>query len=398
MDFEMLNNLVPENNPEPKKQIDKKKLKRIIIIALTIVVLITMIILYITNVKVRDFFDKYIFRKEVYENNLTKIELTEDDNNHVYAFSKNIVVLNKNTLDIYNSSGKKESTLNVEITNPLFASEDKFLVIADNKGQKLYVISDNNIIWQESVVGDIINVTVNKNGYVSVIVNNTGYKTEILTYDANGKFLFKKALAVNYAIDVSISEDNKYLAIAEANFSGTLIQSSIEIISIEKAVSNENNSYNYKSEANKLIVNIEYQEKNRLLCMYDDSVHIIENNNDRELMKYNYKNTLFLDINLDSTIAHIEKISTDSLNSDSEIKFTNIINNSTNSYKIGGIPKSACSYKGITAVNLGSEVVFVKTSGWLAKRYKSSQEIQNIVLANGIAGIVYKNKIEIVKL
>lgn len=398
MDFEMLNNLVPENNPEPKKQIDKKKLKRIIIIALTIVVLITMIILYITNVKVRDFFDKYIFRKEVYENNLTKIELTEDDNNHVYAFSKNIVVLNKNTLDIYNSSGKKENSLNIEIANPLFVSEDKFLVIAESNGQKLYVISDNNILWQESVTGDIINITVNKNGYVSVVVNNTGYRTEVMTYDSNGKFLFKKALAVNYAIDVSISEDNKYLAIAEANFSGTLIQSSVEIISIEKAIGNENDSYNYKAEANKLIVNIEYQEKNRLLCMYDDSVHIIENNNDKELIKYDYKNTLFIDINLNSTIAHIEKISTDSLTSNSEIKFTNIINNSTNSYEIGGIPKSVCSYKGITAINLGSEVVFVRTSGWLSKRYRSSQEIQNIILANGIAGIVYKNKIEIVKL
>ncbi len=394
----MLNNLVPENNPEPKKQLDKKKLKIVIIVTSIVIFITAMIVLYITNVKVRDFFDKYIFRKEVYENNLPKIDLTEDDNNYSYAFGKNIVVLNKHTLNIYNSSGKKENSLNVEIANPIFISVDKFLVIAETNGQKLYVISDNNILWQESVTGDIINITVNKNGYVSVVVNNTGYKTEVITYDSNGKFLFKKALAVNYAVDVSISEDNKYLAIAEANFSGTLIQSSIEIISIEKAIANENDSYTYKAEANKLIVNVEYQEKNRLLCMYDDSIHIIENNNDKELIKYDYKNTLFMDINLNSTIAHIEKISTDSLVSNSEIKFTNIINNSTNSYEIGGIPKSVCSYKDITAINLGAEVVFVKTSGWLSKRYKSSQEVQNIILANGIAGIVYKNKIEIVKL
>lgn len=394
MDFEMLNNLVPENNPEPKKQLDKKKLKRIIIIVSILLFIILMTVLYVTNVKVRDFFDKYIFRKEVYENNLTKIELTEDDNNYVYAFNKNIVVLNKNTLNIYNSSGKKENSLNVEITNPIFASKDKFLVVAESKGQKLYVISDDNILWQESIDGDITNVSVNKNGYVSVIVSNTGYKTEIITYGATGNKLITKFLATSYAIDVAISEDNKHLAIAETNFTGTLLKSKVSIISIEK----QEDEYTYEAEANKLIVNIEYQEKNRLLCMYDDSVHIIENNNDKEIISYDYKNTLFLDINLNSTIAHIEKISTDSLNSNSEIKFTNIINNSTNSYEIGGIPKSICSYKGITAINLGSEVVFVKTSGWLAKRYKSSQEIQSIVLANGIAGIVYKNKIEIVKL
>lgn len=394
MDFEMLNNLVPENNPEPEKQLDRKKLKRIIIISAIVLFIIVMIVLYVKNVKVRDFFDKYLFRKEVYENNLNSIALTEDDNNYTYAFSKNIVVLNKNTLTIYNSSGKKEHSLNIEITNPLFASSDKFLVIAESNGQKLYVISDNNILWQESIDGDITNITVNKNGYVSVIVSNTGYKTEIITYNANGNKLITKFLATSYAIDVAISEDNKYLAIAETNFSGTLIKSKVSIISIEK----QENEYTYEAEANKLIVNIEYQEKNRLVCMYDDSIHIIENNNDKELITYDYKNTLFLDINLNSTIAHIEKISTNSLNSNLVVKFTNIINNSTNSYEIGGIPKSVCSYKGITAINLGSEVVFVKTSGWLAKRYKSSQEIQNIILANGIAGIVYKNKIEIVKL
>lgn len=394
MDFEMLNNLVPENNPEPKKQLDIKKLKRIIIIVAIIVFIIIMTVLYVRNIKVRDFLDKYLFRKEVYENNLNSITLTEDDNNYSYAYNKNIVVLNNNTLDIYNSTGRKENSLNIEIANPIFDADNKFLAIAEANGQKLYVVSDDNILWQVNVEGDIINVTINKNGYVAVIVNNTGYKTEIITYDPNGNELFTQLLAVSYAIDASISDDNKYLAIAEANFSGTLIQSKISVISIQE----QKSEYTYEAEANKLIINVEYQEKNRLVCMYDDSVHVIENNNDKEIVKYDSQNTLFLDINLNSTIAHIEKISSGALNLNSEIKFTNIINNSTNSYELEGVPKSICSYRGITAINLGSEVAFVKTSGWLAKRYKSTQEIQNIILANGIAGIVYKNKIEIVKL
>lgn len=394
MDFEMLNNLVPENNPEPKKQLDIKKLKRIVIIVAIIVFIILMTVLYVRNIKVRDFLDKYLFRKEVYENNLNSITLTEDDNNYSYAYNKNIVVLNNNTLDIYNSSGRKENSLNIEIANPIFDADNKYLAIAEANGQKLYVVSDDNILWQVNVEGDIINVTINKNGYVAVIVNNTGYKTEIITYDPNGNELFTQLLAVSYAIDASISDDNKYLAIAEANFSGTLIQSKISVISIQE----QKSEYTYEAEANKLIINVEYQEKNRLVCMYDDSVHVIENNNDKEIVKYDSQNTLFLDINLNSTIAHIEKISSGALNLNSEIKFTNIINNSTNSYELEGVPKSICSYRGITAINLGSEVAFVKTSGWLAKRYKSTQEIQNIILANGIAGIVYKNKIEIVKL
>lgn len=393
MDFYMLNNL--ENNKKsPKKQLNKKKVMKLLIIVISILLIFTMIILYIKNSSVREFFDKYIFRKEVYENNLDVISLNEEDNNYTYAFDKNIVVLNANVLDIYNSSGKKEDSLNVEITTPMFDANGDFLVIAEENGHKLYVISNNNVLWQKNVDGEIINVTVNKNGYVAVILSNTSYKTIITTFDSSGNILFNNFLATKYAIDVAISEDNKYLAIAETNFSGTLIQSNIEIISIEE----QKNIYDYKSESNKMIINIEYQEKNKLVCMYDDSIHIIENNNDIEFMKYDYKNTLFMDVNLTSHIAQIEKISSGLLNSNSQIKFTNIINNTENSYEIGGIPKNIYSYKDITAVNLGTEAIFVKTNGLLSKRYKSTQEIKDIVLTNNIAGIVYKNKIEIVKL
>lgn len=394
MDFYMLNNLGTNKEKKPKKQLNKKKLIKTIVGIFAILLIVVMTILYVKNEKVRNFFDVYIFRKEIYENNLDTIYLTEEDANYSYAFDKNIVVLNKNNLDIYNSSAKKEYNLNVEITNPIFDANSKYLVIAEHKGQKIYVIYDNNILWQKNVEGNISNITINKNGYVVAVISDTSYKTVIITYDSSGNELFKKYLATTYAIDVSVSEDNKYVAIAEADFSGTLIKSKVEIISVEEKA--EKNIYNV--DTNKLIINIEYQEKNKLVCMYDNSIHIIENDNDTELLKYDSNNILFVDINFNSNIAQIEKISSGWLNSNSIIKFTNIVHSNSSSYELGGIPKAIYSYRDITAVNLGTEVMFIKTNGWLVKRYKSNQEIQNIILTDSIAGIVYKNKIEIVKL
>lgn len=394
MDFNMLNNLGADNEQKPLKQINRKKLMKTIGIIIIVLLIITMIILYVKNVKVREFFDKYIFRKEVYENNLDSIALTEEDNNYSYAFSKYIVVLNNNVLDMYNSSGKKEHSLAVEISNPIFDSNDKYLVIAEKNGQKIYVVADNNILWQSGVKGNIENITINKNGYVSVVTSDISYKTAVITYDSLGNELFTQYLAATYAIDIAISEDNKFLAIAQANFSGSLIQSSIEIISIEK----KEKEYTYNAESNKLIINIEYQDKNKLICMYDNCVHIIENNESKELTTYDYKDTLFVDINLKDTIAQIQKTSSSIFDSNSEIKFTNISNNTSNTYELGGTPKAIYSCGDITAVNLGTEAIFVKTNGWLSKRYKSNQEIQNIIITQNMAGIVYKNKIEIIKL
>lgn len=394
MDFYMLNNFGTTNEQKPRKPIDRKKLIKILSITSAVLIILAFVILYINNIKFREFFDKYIFGKEVYENNLDTITLQEEDTNYSYAFEKTIAVLSKNTLKLYNSSGKEEHSLSVEISNPIFGANGKYLVVAENKGQKVYLVADNNIIWQKDVEGDITKVEVNKNGYVAIVISNTSYKSEILVYDLNGNEIFNRYLALDYAIDTSISEDNKYIAIAKANFTGTLIQSSIEIFLIET----KNNEFNYQAESNKLIVNIEYQEKNKLVCMYDDSIHIIENNNDKELMKYDSKNTLFMGINLDSSVAQIDKISSGLFDSNSSVKFTNISTNVSNSYELGGVPKTMYSYKDIVAVNLGTEVTFVKTNGWLSKRYKSTREVQNIILTNSIAGIVYKNKIEIVKL
>ena len=63
-----------------------------------------------------------------------------------------------------------------------------------------------------------------------------------------------------------------------------------------------------------------------------------------------------------------------------------------------GVAKSVASYDNIIAINLGSEVDFINTNGWLVKRYTSRQEIRNIVICDGIAGVIYRDKIELINL
>ena len=76
----------------------------------------------------------------------------------------------------------------------------------------------------------------------------------------------------------------------------------------------------------------------------------------------------------------------------------NITNQKETTYTMEGIAKSVASHDNIIAVNLGSEVHFINTNGWLVKRYISSQEVRNIVICDGLAGIIYRDKIELVNL
>lgn len=383
-----------------EKKVNKKKTVILTIIIVFIVIAIITIGLYSTNDKAREWIDKNIFRKEVLQDKVATIDLKENQDSNIYAFNKYIGILNKTKFSIYNSTGSQEKTLDLQISNPIWGSANRFLAIAENKGKKVYLISDKDIAWEAEVEGNISQVHVNKNGYVAVVIVDTSYKTVIKTYNPQGKELFNTYLSSTRAVDVSISNDNKYLAIAEVDTSGTMIQSSIKVISIDKASTDPTNSLEntYKGEENKLITNIKYQNKNKLVCMYTDSIHQIENGEDITLIDNQNKKVIFQSVNLVNRACSIEEKSSGLFTADSLVNIVNIENHEIKQYTASSVTKELYTYGNIIAINLGTEVEFISTDGWLVKRYVANQEITNIVVSDSIAGIIYRDKIEIINL
>lgn len=389
-----------ETGNENKKKLNKSKIIKLIIFVLVITAIVTLTILYRNNENVRNFLDKYIFRKEVQSANLVKIDLETNKSAGVYAYEKYILVLEQNSLDFYNRFGNKDGNLDIQISTPLFASKGNYLCVAEKNGQKLYCIQNKNIVWQKDIEGEIKGININKNGYVSVIVSGTSYKSIIEIYDNNGKELFKRGLSTTTVIDTDISADNKYLAIAETNFSGVLIQSTIEIVSMENAAKKPDDAIVYKYDANSdnLVTNIEYQKDN-LVCMYDKYIDIIKNKNVTKVFDYTSEDVLFAGINLNSKIIKVLRKSKGFLGKEFQMKIIDT-NNPSNEivYEIEQNPKGIYVSDNIICINLGTEVLFVNSTGWLMKRYKSSQEVQNIVFNSNIAGIISKNRIELISL
>lgn len=382
-----------------KKRINKRKLVISIVIILVLILFLVVVILYNANSDIRYWIDKNILNKEVLQNNTTTIDL-EDENSKVYAFNSHIGVLSKNKFDIYNSSGNSEAQLNMEITNPIFNSSNRFLAVGENEGQKLYVVEDKEIAWETKIEGNISQIHINKNGYVAVVITGTSHKSVISVYDTEGKNLFNKYLASTRVVDVSISNDNKYLALAEIDTSGTVIQSYVQIISIEKAQTDPNNSQikTYTGKANSLITNIKYQDKDKLVCMYDDSIHVISDDKDEILSDNTNKKISFSSIDLSNNIVNIEEQSSGLFTADSIVNIINTDSKSVNTYTAEDVAKEIYTYEDIIALNLGAKVEFINTSGWLVKRYIANQEITNMVVSNSIAGIVYRDKVEIINL
>ena len=290
-------------DPETQK-LSKKRIILTVLVALIIIALITVISLYANNRNVRDWIDINIFKKEKTQNNLPSIELEDESNVNICAFSKYIGILDKNNFKIYGNSGSKEKELTLEISKPLFSKNDRYLVVAEDGGKKLYLIADKDIVWERDIEGEIQQVTVNKNGYVAVTIVNTSVKTVIQLFDSQGNSLFKTILATTRSVASSISDDNKYLAIARVDTTGTMVQSSIQIMTINDAKNNNGDSTKkeYNGDKDELITNIKYQDKNKLVCMYNDKIKVIKADGTEDVLQdFNNKKISFSTIELSNS-------------------------------------------------------------------------------------------------
>lgn len=387
--------------PETKsKKINAKKIILSIAISILVVVIIVVVALYITNSEFRNWIDIEILRKEISQDKVTTIELNEGEASSIYAFNKYIGILSKNKLSLYGSIGQEESNIEIQITNPLFDSANRFLVIGESNGQKFYVIEDKEVAWDSEIEGNISKVYVNKNGYVAVIISGTSHKSVIQVFDPTGTALFKKYLPSTVAVDVSISNDNKYLAIAEIDTSGTVIQSNIRIISIEMTKTDPSNSEvnNYKSEQNRLIVNIDYQDRAKIVCMYTDGINIIENDQESVIFENANKKITAQSIDLEKCFITVQEESAGIFSANSIINIIDVESRNTQNYTVDTSIKQIYTKGNIIALNLGTEVEFINTGGWLVKRYIANQEVTNVTLSDNIAGIVYRDKVEIINL
>lgn len=363
-----------------------------IIFAIAIIIVIS---LYIANTNVRDWMDKYILGKDVIEENLPTIML-DNENINVYSYDNHIVVLSENKLVIYDSAGKEETTINVNITTPIFESNGKYLLVADKNGKNIYLIYNDTLQWQKEMEGNISKITVNKDGAVGVVITGTTHKSVIVMYGITGDEEFKIYLSTTIAMDISISEDSKYLSFAEINTSGTIINSVIKTVSVDKAKNAPTEAiiYSYEQEKNNLVVNIEYN-KNILVCQYDNSVYIFKDGSSEKIIDINNK-IVFLDINLNGYISYIEETSSGILTSDYELKILNVDNKKENIYLLDSMPKSLYCSNNIIGINKGNEIEFVNHSGWLLKKFTSRQSFKGVILGDSVVGIVYKDRIEII--
>lgn len=312
---------------------------KIITISLILAILVIILAIYVTNKEFRNFIDNKLFNKQLTENTLDFIELNSDDNPTCFAYDNYIGVLAKSTLFIYNNKGNVENTLSINVSVPIINTNGKYIVISEKDGNKFFVVNSSSLLWQGNIDGKINKISINPNGYVSIIASNSTYTSIVITFDNNGNELFKHFLPSTYAMISSISNNNDYLAIGEVNYSGTVIKSNIRIMSMDTAKL----VYNFSAPDNETILNINYIDKNTAICAFSGSVYEVTPTAGTKIYDIN-DNTLFSNIDMQNTLALIEKQSSGLFSYEYQLKLKNLNSNNENLYILNSsVPKKVVS-------------------------------------------------------
>lgn len=146
-----------------------------------------------------------------------------------------------------------------------------------------------------------------------------------------------------------------------------------------------------------MIINIKYQEKNNLVCVYDDTIDVINKENKQKVLDIDDK-TSFVSGDLKNRICYIKEEKNGIFDLKSTLNIVNTQNSQTYTYNFEEVAKEMYAKENVIGINIGTEIYFINTNGILIKKYVSKQEITNVILSNNIALVIYKDRIEIVSL
>lgn len=327
----------------------------------------------------------------IYKENISQIET-----------GNKILVLTNNDLELYGEETTSEYSQKMVTTGVIANSCEEYMVVIIKDTNTICLFKEAELLWEKNLNWTILNASVNKNGYVTIIYSQSGYRSSIKIFKPSGEELFTTHLGSTYALDVEMSNDNKTLYIAEVDTEGIKIKSNIKIIEIAEVESTINASPKTQivfSRIDTVIIDIEYTNANKLLVLRESGIDAIEDKKEaKSISEFEIKNTLFSSVKTANYPVVIEKNSTGIFTNETSLKVFK--NDEVIEVKLEKTPQNMDTMQDVIALNLGDEVIFFNMNGKIIKRYDLERQLVSVKLYNKakFAALIFRDRIELIKL
>ena len=384
---------------EKKRKEEKSNIINAIIFAILFVMIVALSIATYIKTKNIDIFkeckflEKYICESLKKDDEKIYFELNFDlsDKPKVTVYKGIIAMCSKESLKIYNSNGELKTNIDINYKTPIVKSSGNYLVVANMDGREVMFFEGFKKKWEKNQDGNIINIDLNKNGYVVVVHKGQNILSEATVYNRNGEECLVKGKASNYIIDAKLSNNNKEVVLNCIDTSGIKLNSIFEFIDI-----NGKSTQTVVSHEDKLFLDTKFA-KDYFVALTGEEV-ICYGLSNEELWRKNLNNKVYCFNVCDDKYIVIDMESgqiKDNLYRDStQVKILNIKGNDVNTIKVDNIVKNIAVYDDIIALNLGKEIALYTSKGRYLKTVTSKIEVDKVEFINkGTIVLLTKNNL-----
>ncbi|MCX7748656.1 MAG: DUF5711 family protein [Clostridia bacterium] len=286
-----------------------------------------------------------------------------------------IVKCNKDSIRGLDKSGQEKWVVPIFANKPIVKEAGAYLVVADMGGRDIAVLKGKEKRWNKKVENNIINVDVNKNGYVSVVQEEKGSKGAVTVYDPAGNEVFIRGKAENYILSALVSSDRQVL-INCIDASGITINTNFEFTDIfGKPFANI-------QKENMIYPSIWYMGEG-FFAVNDTSISYFDKDRNEKWKKEHkeiYTSTTVLDKYAVIAVKDQEKKGL--FKSKTKVIVYTADGEEKASQWVDEPVKNMYAYDDLIAVNTGREAVFMSSKGSMKGKYTSKSDITDVRLLN----------------
>lgn len=149
------------------------------------------------------------------------------------SFQKDLLLYNNQNMKVLNQKGETLWSVDLSLSSPLIETGGAYVLAADlggNHAMALYKKGEK--VQDYQITKDIISAKVNKKGTVAFATAADGYKGSVAVIDKKGRELFRWNSGDGYIMDLDISDNGHYLAVAQLSAQGTQADAKIQFIDL----------------------------------------------------------------------------------------------------------------------------------------------------------------------
>jgi len=304
----------------------------------------------------------------------TAAEFTyEDGAEGIFAdLNGGLISVSKGHIRIFDRTGTEKVTEFVSLTKPMVISGGGRAVVYDEGGTFLRVFDGMETKMDEEAENPIISASLNKNGWLALCEEDTGYKSSVTVYDSSGNVAYEWYSAENYILSAEISPDNKRLSVL------TIGQIGAGIVFLKLDSESEEGRFKLDGE---VILDIKYKDSTTVTAVTQSAVITVDNSGE-ESARYDFSSKTLSAFTLDGGGFAVLVLSENALGSGgSEVC----------SVSGGKLLGSAAYEERVSDVSASGDRIAVLTQGVLKTYKKNMTEIASFTTDAGAGGAIIRD-------